>query len=313
MIFLGDELSSGIDQESTIRGRWDVLIKRAKEIKILMERKKVAQGNGVITAYIECGEGKPLVFIHGFTGDKREYTHHMEVMGKRYHCYCYDIVGHGESEINLSQMDPWCMREQLRSFLTALDLKDVALVGHSMGGMIIMSYIGEYGCDRLRATMLADTTPNKNNDETWHLGPIGATASGSASGLQLMKDDFRMWCLHFYRNIGFGRQLTGDAYREAFEAWYGRMDGPALTRIQEINQVDYRDTLAKWTVPAAYCYAVPGVLFSPEMADYYACRLTQVPYRRYPITNCHSHMFPLERPEDYLAQITDFLAFVDAL
>jgi len=82
-----------------------------------------------------------------------------------------------------------------------------------------------------------------------------------------------------------------------------------MTRVQEINQCDYREAIYNWNVPCCYMYADPGLLFTPELAFWFEENF-KCPFIRYPFFNTVEHMFPVSRPEQFVAAIIDFELWV---
>lgn len=58
---------------------------------------KFQHKNGVQTAYTVTGEGTPILFIHGFSGGKVDWTEIARQMSGEYTCITYDLLGHGET------------------------------------------------------------------------------------------------------------------------------------------------------------------------------------------------------------------------
>lgn len=90
-------------------------------------------------AYIDEGKGpQTLVFIHGLGSNLQAWNKTIEALSPHYRCIALDLPGYGKS----SQRDyPFSMAffaEQIRQFCEALQLKNVAVVGHSMGGQIAL-------------------------------------------------------------------------------------------------------------------------------------------------------------------------------
>lgn len=87
--------------------------------------------------YVE-GEGTPLVFIHGWLGSKKDWQkvrNHLELENPM---LFYDQRCHGDSECEEFDFDD--LAEDLQSLIEKLNMKDPVLMGHSMGGMVALTY-----------------------------------------------------------------------------------------------------------------------------------------------------------------------------
>ena len=69
---------------------------------------------------------------------------------------------------------------------------------------------------------------------------------------------------------------------------------------------DFRDTIEKISVPVFYFYAVPGSLFSPELADWYREHV-RTPYQAVDFPNC-THMMVNDRPHQFTREVLDVLS-----
>jgi pimeloyl-ACP methyl ester carboxylesterase len=108
-------------------------------------RKEIALPNGLHYAYLEGGQGEPLMLLHGFGGNKDTFTRVSRFLVKRYRVIIPDIVGFGESS-HPSQADysPTAQVERLWALSQALSLKKLHLGGNSMGGQIALLYAAQY-------------------------------------------------------------------------------------------------------------------------------------------------------------------------
>jgi pimeloyl-ACP methyl ester carboxylesterase len=104
-----------------------------KEIKI-KERKVV---------YRVSGKGKPVMLIHGF-GEKSEvWNNQVEFLKEQYRIIIPDLPGSGESELQ-DDMSMEGMADTLQAILTAEDIAKSILIGHSMGGYILLAFAEKY-------------------------------------------------------------------------------------------------------------------------------------------------------------------------
>src|SRR5699024_1456221 len=82
----------------------------------------------------------------------------------------YDRRGFGRSSRPSTGYDFDTLAADLDAVLTALDLRDVALVGHSLGTGEVARYIGRYGTGRLRGCALIESLApsfRKSADNPW--------------------------------------------------------------------------------------------------------------------------------------------------
>lgn len=87
--------------------------------------------------YFERGRGAPLVLVHGFSGAKENWLPMVAELSRSHRVIIPDLPGWGEStRLEDADYGIAAQTERLADFLETLDLRDVDLVGHSMGGAI---------------------------------------------------------------------------------------------------------------------------------------------------------------------------------
>jgi pimeloyl-ACP methyl ester carboxylesterase len=85
----------------------------------------------------EAGEGRPVLLLHQTPRSWDEYREVLPLLGRHYRAIAMDTVGFGESDalpFDQNSIEAWaaCAFD----LLDALDVKDVALVGHHTGACI---------------------------------------------------------------------------------------------------------------------------------------------------------------------------------
>ena len=110
-----------------------------------LERRELTLANGLTYVYLEGGRGAPLLLLHGFGGNKDNFTRIAKYLTPRYRIIVPDHVGFGESS-KPPQADyaPPAQAERLRAFARALGLRNLHLAGSSMGGHIALTYAALY-------------------------------------------------------------------------------------------------------------------------------------------------------------------------
>lgn len=108
--------------------------------------------------YEDLGQGKPLVFIHGWplSGSMWEYQV-TEFTAKGLRCITYDRRGFGKSDKPFSGYDYDTMAGDLKTLMDELDLEDVTLIGFSMGGGEIAKYFKHYGNAHIAKVVLVSS------------------------------------------------------------------------------------------------------------------------------------------------------------
>ena len=116
--------------------------------------------NPVELFYQDLGEGKPVIFIHGWPSTHQMWEYQLGELPKHFRCIAYDRRGFGQSEKPWTGYDYDTLAADLKSIIDTLDLSDVTLVGFSMGGGEVARYLANYGSARIsKAVLVSAVTP----------------------------------------------------------------------------------------------------------------------------------------------------------
>jgi pimeloyl-ACP methyl ester carboxylesterase len=131
--------------------------------------KKTAQlPDGVTLAYIDTGNptGPPVVLIHGYTDNARDWVPLLPYLSKRFRLILVDIRGHGKSskpECCYTRLD---FAYDIKLLLDALSIRRADVIGHSLGSIIAQTF-AEYWPERTDRIVLVSSTGGR---------PPGSTA-----------------------------------------------------------------------------------------------------------------------------------------
>lgn len=107
--------------------------------------------------YEHSGNGESVVILHGLMGSCENWRAIRDILSERYHVVCMDLPSHGRS--------PYAAHFDLRSIgdavvetLGTLSEGKVFLVGHSLGGKVVMQMASDHA-DRLKGIVVVDISP----------------------------------------------------------------------------------------------------------------------------------------------------------
>lgn len=106
------------------------------------------------------GNGRPVVFVHGWAVSSDVWRYQMAPLSAQCRCVAYDKRGHGRSSDPGRGYDYDALADDLAAVLDRLDLRNVVLVGHSMGPAEIVRYISRHGTERVsRLVLISSALP----------------------------------------------------------------------------------------------------------------------------------------------------------
>lgn len=126
------------------------------------QHKEVQLPQGTVR-YREAGEGKPVVFVHGFLVDHRLWDGVVDRLSDRCRCIAPDwpLGAHRVAMNRDADLSPTGLAKLIADFLTKLELEDVTIVGNDSGGAISQVLATSYP-DRIGRLVLTNCDTHEN-------------------------------------------------------------------------------------------------------------------------------------------------------
>lgn len=86
-------------------------------------------------SYIKEGkDNKTFLFVHGLSSNSDAWAKNIATLSTKFTCIAIDLPGYGKSSKPKADYTPSYFAEILHKFIKKLELKNIILIGHSMGG-----------------------------------------------------------------------------------------------------------------------------------------------------------------------------------
>lgn len=110
-----------------------------------LTRCELQLADGSRYVYLDGGRGEPLLLLHGFGGNKDNFSRVAEYLTGHYRVIIPDHLGFGESQ-SKADIDYGCQAQAVRlaELLDHLGIGNVHLGGNSMGGQIALSFAARF-------------------------------------------------------------------------------------------------------------------------------------------------------------------------
>ncbi|MGL5858509.1 MAG: alpha/beta fold hydrolase [Angustibacter sp.] len=167
--------------------------------------------------YEDHGAGQPVVLIHGYPLNGHSWERQArDLLAAGYRVITYDRRGFGQSSKVGSGYDYDTFAADLNTLLETVDLRDVVLVGFSMGTGELARYIAKYGSQRVaKLAFLASLEPFLVQRED---NPDGLPQDVFDDIATAARNDRFAWFTQFYRDFynlddTLGSRISEDVVR----------------------------------------------------------------------------------------------------
>ena len=121
------------------------------------DENQVRSFDGVKISYDVQGTGQPvLVFVHGWSCSKEYWKEQVAHFAKKHKVVTIDLAGHGQSGLSRKDYTVESFGKDVASVAEKLNLEQAILIGHSMGGPVIVEAAGQMP-NRIICLVGADT------------------------------------------------------------------------------------------------------------------------------------------------------------
>lgn len=104
------------------------------------------------------GEGTPFIFIHGYLGMSDNWkSFGTEMANRGFQSHLIDMRNHGRS-FHSMEFSYEIMADDVKGYCDANDLKNIVLLGHSMGGKVAMLFATKYP-EYIKKLIVVDIAP----------------------------------------------------------------------------------------------------------------------------------------------------------
>lgn len=271
--------------------------------------------DGTPIHYVSLGHGRPIIFLHGWTAESREWLPYAAELADQFNVFCWDARGHGDHDIA-----PDCdthiarMASDLDHLISHHQLSDVVLVGHSMGALTAWQYIRDYGTDALAGLCVIDQSPKLQTDSEWQEGVYGDfSEQHNDRFMARLEEDFAEGVLEL---VALGNnQRSRENYEnnsrgfQKMREYLQKLPAPQLIHAwHSLSREDYRDVLPRIDVPALLVYGDESQFYSQPLARWVAAQIPSSELFIYEDADHSPHLWHRDR---FIYQLRKFAAALD--
>lgn len=248
------------------------------------------------------GQGPVVVFLHGVGGGKASYDRQLPIFAAAgYRAAAFDAPGYGDNP-PVDRMDWAGMADAVLAGIDALGADKVALIGHSMGGMVAQE-VAARAPDRLWALVLSGTSPAFGNRDGAFQKKFVADRLGPLDEGHTMRD-----LAHSIVESLVGPDPDPQGKAAAIACMSAVPDATYRAAMTNLVTFDRREALAQIAVPTLVLAGEHDSNAPAPMMEKMASRIPGASYR------CLAgvgHLANFERPADFDAAVLAFLNDVE--
>ncbi|AZZ35472.1 alpha/beta hydrolase [Bdellovibrio sp. qaytius] len=203
--------------------------------------------------YQDHGSGKPVILLHGWPLNERSWENQEAVLlAKGFRVISYARRGFGDSSKPATGYNYDTFAEDLHKLITKLDLREITLVGFSMGTGEIARYISTYGSDRIeKAVFISGILPALLKTEG---NQAGVEKKVFDEMIKKCIEDRPAFIAAFLKDF-YSHGILGlkEVSQEVINfSWNLAMEASAIATVNCIDAwlEDFRSDIAKITIPS---------------------------------------------------------------
>lgn len=260
--------------------------------------------DGVRLHYVDEGprDAPVLLLVPGWGGSTIWFGEQIRGLSEKYRVVCYDPRGQGQSEHTDAGQRMERVAKDLDDLVTALGLRDIVLLGWSLGVSTVLSYIDTFGCEGLRKAVLVCGGPRLINAGTWKLGFVDVPQALDWIALQRhsMQD-----AADFVMPQFFATEPQGEELVRLREDIAGMSPAGSSAMCWNVLNQDYTDVLVKVRVPTLVLTGRHDNVIPSENGPYLAQSIGEA---RLAVFENSAHCPFIEEPESFNEVLDEFCA-----
>ena len=238
------------------------------------------------------GSGPPVVFAHGSGGNHLSWWQQIPFFSKHYTCITFDHRTFGQTRDGAEPKGRTAFADDLKALLDHLEMEQVAIVAHSMGGRTGVGFTLR-NPGRVWGLVLSGSNGGSVNDESRQLRieqleRNRALPAGTIKGLSSSFADKNPESLFLYRQIMRLNPRHAADFLEVPPGFRGST----------------HERLAESGVPILYIVGEQDIMSPPATIEVAASQIPQANLIRVPDTG---HSVYYERPERFNNEVLGFL------
>lgn len=262
---------------------------------------ELADVHGLRIAYQREGNGRPILFLHGFFGDHRVWRRQLE-LADDFTFIAWDAPGCGDSSPPPDDFRLPDYADLLSDFIRRLDLGQPHLVGNSFGGSLALQLASRHA-GLARSVVGLDTYAGWSG--SFSAATVAERLAASLPDLELPPEEVAARWIP-----GFVTKDAPDAIKEELRGIIAGFDPDGMrTMIRSLAEADLREELARVHLPALLIWGAQDVRSPLSVARDLEARIEG---SRLVVLEGAGHLVQVEAADRVNAELRAFFSSVDS-
>lgn len=262
-------------------------------------------GGDPVTSYEEQGAGPVLVMVAGLAATRRFFREAVERLSADHRVITVELPGHGDTPVGDRPAGVERSADDLARLMEELDLRDVTLLGWSLGATVAYSCLERSGAARVARLISVEQTPRLTTAHDWTHAAFGGLDDEGAKQLQgTLGDDFAGFAGTLVHSSFAAGSEPGQDLVDALLAEAAGCDSDAVAALlaDAVSQ-DWRTRVAAIPVPVLLIHGARSQVYPTPVGDWLA---DAIPGSRLEMFEDSGHLPFIEEPERFAGVVREF-------
>lgn len=270
------------------------------------ELSTITTSDGTSLRVISEGEGSPIVLVHGLLVSLDVFDLVWDDLVKAGHRVIgVDLRGHGGSSVGADGHGIDLYGDDLATLIGQLDLHDVVVLGHSMGGMAALSFAVRHPdlvAERVSGLVIANSGAGGLFDAPQNQAQLAAVKAGFAGALINHEVHGKV-----LSRLYFGPKPAFSQVAALNEMHASQPPETVIAASEALERYELHDRLGEIKIPTLVIASEKDGIVPPPFSERIAAG---IPGSRLEVLGGVGHMSHFEAPEAFTDLVTGFVAEV---
>ncbi|SDN97154.1 alpha/beta fold hydrolase [Alkalicoccus daliensis] len=201
-----------------------------------------------VSIYVEdSGEGKPILFIHGWPLNHQMFKSQKEALIENgYRFIGVDLRGYGQSDKPEQKYSYNVFAKDIKKVVEALQLENYYLAGFSMGGPVAIRFATKYADEQLKKLILLGAAAPSFTRRMGY--DLGMEKDEVTELIEAIQEDRKSAMEDFGGNF-FASDVPPEVSEELLELSMQASKHATISAAKELREADLRDEVTDITIP----------------------------------------------------------------